>query len=99
MTSNKQPTYSKRRIRLPLDARKRISLAKILPDTGVSSIQAYLEGDKIILEPMAEIPARELWLYKNPKALASVHRGIEQSKSGKIKKSTRSFSEFLNEEV
>lgn len=72
--------------RLTLDARKRVSLAKLLPDYDVSSIKAYTEGDKIILEPMAEIPARELWLYKNPQALKDVLEGLEQSKEGKVRK-------------
>ncbi len=33
-------------LRLTLDARKRISLAKLLPDYEVCSFRAYTEGDK-----------------------------------------------------
>lgn len=29
---------------------------------------AHEEGDKIVLELMAEIPARDVWIHENPKA-------------------------------
>lgn len=38
------------------------------------------------LEPMAEIPAEELWLYQNPTALKQVQKGLQQSKEGKVRK-------------
>lgn len=85
--------------RLVLDARKRISLAKLLPDYEVCSFKAYTEGDKIILEPMAEIPAHELWLYKNPKAYEAVQRGLDQAEKGEIQKIRKDFSKFIDEEV
>lgn len=83
-------------VRLTLDARKRVSLVKLLPKHEISSFKAYVKGDKIILEPMAEIPANELWLHNNPKALKSVKKGIEESKKGKVKK-RGSFSKYVNE--
>lgn len=86
-------------IRLTLDARKRISLAKLLPDCEICSLKAYKEGDKIILEPMAEIPARELWLYKNPKAFEALQEGLDQSEQGKIKKLNRDFTKFIDDEI
>ena len=91
--------YHKNEIRLTLDARKRINLAKLLPDNTISSFRAYTEGDKIILEPMAEIPAREVWLYENRKAYDAVQRGLDQSEKGKIKKLDRDFSKFVDEEI
>lgn len=85
-------------LRLTLDARKRISLAKLLPDYDICSFRAYMEGDKIILEPMAEIPARELWLYKNPQALKEVQEGLQQSKEGKLRK-RGSFAKYAKDDI
>ena len=62
-------------INLPVDSRKRISLTKLLPAGAISSVKAYVEEDKIILEPMVEIPAREAWLYQNKSALKKVRTG------------------------
>ncbi len=84
--------------RLTLDARKRISLAKLLPDYEVCSIRAYTEGDKIILEPMAEIPAHELWLYKNPPVLKEIQEGLQQSKEGKVRK-RGSFAKYAKDDI
>lgn len=100
MTLSKQPQdYHENELRLILDARKRVSLAKLLPDYEICSFKAYIEGGKIILEPMAEIPAHELWLYKNPKAYKSVQRGLDQAEKGKIKKLNKDFSKYIDEEI
>ena len=99
MTLRKQrPEQHKNELKLTLDARKRISLAKLLPDYEGCSFRAYTEGDKIILEPMAEIPARELWLYKNPQALKEVGEGLQQAKEGKVRK-RGSFSKYVKDEI
>ena len=66
-------------ITLTLDAKKRISLSKLLKFNEVSSVTAsILENGNILLRPMASIPAQELWLHRNPKALASVKKGLAQ---------------------
>ena len=88
----------KNEIRLTLDTRNRISLAKLLPDYEVSSFRAYMDGDKIILEPMAELPAHELWLYKHPKALKAVEEGLQESKAGKIH-SRGSFAKYADDDI
>jgi hypothetical protein len=71
-------------IKLTVDSRKRISLTKLLPEGKISSVRAYKEEEKIILEPMVEIPVRELWLYKNKAALEKVRKGLSQK--GTIKR-------------
>jgi hypothetical protein len=70
----------------------------LLPDYEVCSFRAYTEGDKIILEPMAEIPARELWLYKNPQALKDVQEGLQQSKEGRVRK-RGSFAKYAQDDI
>ena len=98
MALSKHSEHHENELRLTLDARKRVSLAKLLPDYEVCSFRAYTEGDKIILEPMAEIPARELWLYKNPQALKDVQEGLQQSKEGKVRK-RGSFAKYAQDDT
>lgn len=70
---------------LTIDSRKRISLGKLLPDKDVTLFDAKVEDGRIILEPMRAVPEREAWLYKNPKALDSVIRGLKDSAEGRVK--------------
>ena len=77
-------------IKLTVDSKKRISLTKLLPTGKISSVKAYKEDDRIILEPMVEIPAREVWLYENKAALEKVKKGLSQK--GKIKRG--SFAKY-----
>jgi hypothetical protein len=69
---------------LTIDSRKRIPLGKVLPDKNVTLFDARVDGGKIILEPMRAVPDREAWLYKNPKALASVMKGLKDSAEGRV---------------
>jgi hypothetical protein len=39
-----------------------------------------------VLDPQVTIPAFELWLFKNPTALASVKRGLADAAQGKVSK-------------
>lgn len=78
------------KIKLTVDSRKRISLTKLLPAGKISSVKAFKEEDRIILEPMVEIPAREAWLYENRTALEKVKKGLSQK--GVIK--GRSFAKY-----
>jgi len=80
-------------VNLSVDSRKRISLSKLLPDLPVSSVRAYLQDDKIVLEPMIEIPAREAWLNQNETALNQVKAGLTEK--GDI--SRGSFAEYAEE--
>lgn len=42
------------------------------------------ERQRIILEPFAEVPAAEKWLFDNADALASVRRGLEDAAAGRV---------------
>ena len=76
----------------PIDSKHRITLGgKVLKavTSRVKKIDSYQvlvgkNGD-ILLRPAVSIPASEVWLYKNPQALASVLQGIKDAGEGKVK--------------
>ncbi len=73
------------------DNKGRICLGKLF-DKNISSFRAHVDAKhRIILEPFAEIPAKELWLHQNQESLSSVKKGLEQSK----KKQTKSLGKFI----
>ncbi len=41
---------------------------------------------KLLKQPLAEIPASELWLYRNKKALVSVERGLKDATRRRVSK-------------
>ena len=68
------------------DAKKRVVLPKVLNEPGVTYRVYSNSIGQIILDPQVSIPASELWLYKNPEALASFKRGLEEAAEGKFSK-------------
>ncbi len=88
-----------KQIRLHIDDRSRVCLSAFLPKGGhISSLKAYEKDGKIILEPMVEIPARELWLHNNKEALSSLRKGIEDAKAGRVRY-IGSFAEFADDDL
>ena len=49
-------------------------------------IVEHRSDDEVIVRLARVIPEREAWLYENPKALASVRRGLEQARKGNVTK-------------
>ena len=79
------------------DAKGRINLGKLAQ--GISSFRAHrTEEGNIVLEPFAEIPAREKWLFDNAEALSSVRAGLADAAEGKTV-SRGSFAEFAGEDI
>ncbi len=76
------------------DSKGRVALGELAK--GVSSFHVSVDGGRIILEPYAEIPAREKWLFDNPEALDSVKRGLADSAAGRVSE-RGSFAEFADE--
>jgi len=65
------------------DAKGRICLGKLAE--GVSSFRVSVdERRRIVLEPYAEIPATEKWLFDNPDARESVRRGLVDVAEGRV---------------
>lgn len=67
------------------DSRYRVSLGKFIKDDSVL-YKVYSDGEKIILEPVKEIPQEEAWLFKpeNKELLESLKRGIKQKATIKL---------------
>jgi hypothetical protein len=94
-----------------LDGRKRVSLAKALASLNGApgkKSAAQKNGDlrfevhtndagQILLSPQVIHP-REEWLYKNPKALASLRRGIAQATRGELH-DLGSFAKYADDEI
>jgi len=67
------------------DAKKRVVLPKIHEEGVTYHIYANSVG-QIVLDPQVTIPASEAWLFRNPEAIASVRRGLEDAAQGRVSK-------------
>jgi hypothetical protein len=77
------------------DAKKRLSLGAL--HHLVSSYAIYQSPNgEVLLKPVEIVPANEAWLHRNPEALASVKRGLQQSAEGKTR-SLGSFAKFAKD--
>lgn len=83
---------------LKLDAKKRITLGKLAPDDVSSYDVEVKENGVIVLYPKVEIPAREAWLFKNPQAIESVKKGLEDSAAGRVSK-RGSFAKYAEDDI
>lgn len=78
------------------DAKGRIALGKLA--RGVSSFRAWRTDDgNIILQPYAEIPAREKWLFENPTALNAVKAGLTQAGARQVR-TLGSFARYADDD-
>ena len=69
------------------DSNGRLTLGKAFAN------KAFLIEERehdIVLRPARVLPESETWLYENPAALASLRRGLEQARSGKLVADPRS---------
>jgi len=66
-----------------VDDRNRITLGEFIK--GSKRVRLYKnERGEVLLQPLVEIPASELWLYQNREAFDSVQRGLRDAAEGKI---------------
>lgn len=88
--------------KIQMDNKYRICLGSFLSKEERELLSSFRvsrqEDGKIVLDPLVEIPAREHWIYKNPEAFASLMRGIEDAKNGRIVDVDIDFSQFLDDE-
>ena len=84
----KEPVY------LKLDLRNRISLSKLSKKLA-PIYKARIHGNKIILEPIQEIPEDEAWLFlpENKEILARIKKSLREDATIDL----GSFKKYLKE--
>jgi len=83
-----------------MDAKQRICLTQMLTKEEreeLSSLRMYRKGAKIILEPVVEVPPKNHWIYKDPKAFASLMKGIKDAEEGRLY-DLGSFAKYADED-
>jgi hypothetical protein len=56
------------------------------------------DAGQILLDPFANIPEQERWLWENPEALASLGRGLQQAADGDVR-DLGSFAQYADLEL
>ena len=68
-----------------MDTRNRLTLGEIFK--GYKRVRLFKnDRGEVLIQPVVEIPASELWLFQNKEALESVQRGLKEASEGKITK-------------
>ena len=82
---------------------------RVKPDNkGRITLGAWAEGvssfiitkdkkNRIILEPYAEVPAHELWVYEHKESLGKIKRGLQDAAHGNLS-TLGDFTQFVNDE-
>jgi len=68
------------------DAKRRVVLQSVQIQEGTTYHIYKNKFGQIVLDPQVTIPASEIWLFKNPEALASVMRGLSDAAQGRVSK-------------
>jgi len=68
------------------DSKKRVVLPKSLVSEDITYHIYSNSYGQIVLDPQVTIPASEVWLFKDPEAIASVRRGLSDAANGKVSK-------------
>jgi hypothetical protein len=56
------------------------------------------ESGQILLDPIVNIPEREIWLWKNQSALSSLKQGLKEAKAGETQ-DYGSFAEYAELDI
>jgi len=69
-----------------VDQRHRLVLPMVRGISEIKRVKIYINSrGEVLIRPVVEIPASEMWLYRNKKALASVKRGLDEAAKGEVK--------------
>lgn len=66
-----------------VDERHRVTLGELVKDARRVRIFRNARGE-LLLQPVVEIPAAEVWLFQNREALAAVQQGLEDAAKGRV---------------
>jgi hypothetical protein len=79
-----------------VDRKRRIVLpVSLVKEDVLYDIYANQDG-QIILDPQVTIPASEAWVFQNPEILASLKKGLDDVKHGRVVK-RGSFAKYVND--
>ena len=81
--TNKMATRTQARHK-STDSKGRVTLGGHFANRAV--IVEHPSDDVVIVRLARVIPEREVWLYENPRALASVRRGLDQARKRNVTK-------------
>jgi len=68
-----------------IDSRSRLTIGEFAQGFNRVKLYKNKQGD-ILIKPVVEIPASELWLFKNKEALKDVREGLQDLSQGKVSK-------------
>jgi hypothetical protein len=68
------------------DSKRRVVLQSVHIEEGTTYHIYTNRIGQIVLDPQVTIPASEIWLFRNPEALASVMRGLSDAAHGRVSK-------------
>ncbi len=81
-----------------VDAKHRVGLGKMLGGQ-VTSFRVYRNAHgQIILDPMVSVPAHEAWLFKNPRAVRLVEKGLDDARQGRLVNAKENYSKSVRRE-
>jgi len=68
-----------------IDSRNRLTVGELVQ--GLKRVRVYKNKlGEILIKPVVEIPASELWLFQNKEAFESVQKGLKEMSERKISK-------------
>jgi hypothetical protein len=83
-----------------VDEKGRVYLGKLGKEGATGETKLYKvyhnSFGQIILDPLAIVPAHEVWLLKNPKAMKMVAQGWEDAKKGRVVKAREDYSKYAD---
>ncbi len=68
-----------------IDDRNRLTLGELLK--GSKRVRLYKnKRGEVLVQPVVEIPASEIWLFQDKEALENVKKGLKDAAEGRISK-------------